>query len=141
MTPAPVGQLPSWAYPEEADIDTVFVRGLTINVIIGIHPWERENLQPVKISFAMATDTRNAGREDSIEHALDYAVAADRVTALAREGKFQLVETLAEHIAALLLREFAIQRVRVEVEKTQAVEAADSVGVSIERRRIPEPTG
>lgn len=95
----------------------------------------------MKISFAMATDTRNAGQEDAIEHALDYAVAADRVTALAREGKFQLVETLAEHIAALLLREFAIARVRVEVEKTQAVEAADSVGVSIERRRIPEPTG
>ncbi len=117
------------------------MRGLTIDVIIGVHPWERENLQPVKISFAMATDTRIAGREDVIEHALDYAAASDRVAALAREGKFQLVETLAEHVAALLLREFAIQRVRVEVEKPQAVKEADSVGVSIERRRSPAAKG
>jgi dihydroneopterin aldolase len=92
----------------------------------------------VKISFAMATDTRAAAREDAIEHALDYALASERVAALTREGRFQLAETLAEHIAALLLREFSIQRVRVEVEKPQAVADADSVGVSIERRRAPE---
>jgi len=112
------------------------VRGLIVDAIIGIHPWERENLQPVKISFAMATDTRGAAREDAIEQALDYGVASERVAALTREGQFQLVETLAEHIAALLLREFPIQRVRVEVEKPDAVADADSVGVSIERRRV-----
>ena len=106
-----------------------------MDAILGINPWEREHLQPVKISFAMATDTRAAAREDAIDHALDYAKASERVAALTREGKFQLAETLAEHIAALLLREFPIQRVRVEVEKPDAVAEADSVGVSIERRR------
>ncbi len=117
------------------------MRGLTIDAIIGIHPSERENPQPVKISFAMATDTRTAAGEDAIEQALDYATAAERVAALARESKFQLVETLAEHIAALLLREFAIHRVRVEVEKPQALATADSVGVSIERRNDPLTAG
>ena len=78
-----------------------------------------------------------AAREDAIDDALDYARAAERVAALTREGKFQLAETLAEHIAALLLREFPIQRVRVEVEKPEAVAEADSVGVSIERRQAP----
>ena len=57
----------------------MFVRGLIVDAIIGIHPWERENLQPVKISFAMATDTRGAAREDAIEQALDYSAASERV--------------------------------------------------------------
>jgi 7,8-dihydroneopterin aldolase/epimerase/oxygenase len=118
-------------------VDTVFVRGLTVTAIIGIHPEERVTPQPVRISFAMTADATAAAREDRIEHALDYARACERVTALTVEGRFQLVETLAERIAALLLDEFPTQRVRVEVEKPEAIEAADSVGVSIERRRAP----
>ncbi|MFU8817434.1 MAG: dihydroneopterin aldolase [Pseudomonadales bacterium] len=116
-------------------MDTVFVRGLTVEAILGIHPWERENPQPVRISFAMTADVRHAAREDRIDDALDYAAASARVAALTREGKFQLVETLAEHIAQLLLQEFSVLRVRVEVEKPAAIAEADSVGVSIERRR------
>lgn len=118
-------------------MDTVFVRGLTVEAILGIHPIERERPQPVRISFAMSADARVAAREDRIEDALDYARACERVAALTVEGRFHLAETLAEHIAALLLREFPTQRVRVEVEKPDAVGAADSVGVSIERRRPP----
>jgi 7,8-dihydroneopterin aldolase/epimerase/oxygenase len=108
---------------------------LTINAILGVNPQERETPQPVRISFAMAADASVAAREDDIAHAVDYAAAAGRVASLAVEGKFKLVETLAEHIAQLLLHEFPIHRVRVEVEKPDAVIEADSVGVSIERRR------
>jgi dihydroneopterin aldolase len=89
----------------------------------------------VRISLAMATDASTAARSDDIKDAVDYAAAAARVAALTIEGKFKLAETLAEHIAQLLLHEFPIQRVRVEVEKPMAIKEAESVGVSIERRR------
>lgn len=116
-------------------MDTVFVRSLTVEAILGIQPREREQPQRVRISFAMATDASLAARDDDIARAVDYAAAARRVTALAVEGRFRLVETLAEHVAQLLLHEFPVQRVRVEVEKPDALAHADSVGVSIERRR------
>lgn len=89
----------------------------------------------MRISFAMAADASVAARDDDIAQAVDYAAAASRVAALTVEGKFKLVETLAEHIAQLLLHEFPIHRVRVEVEKPAALNAAESVGVSIERRK------
>ena len=116
-------------------MDTVFVRNVTVEAILGILPGERETPQPVRISFAMAADASVAARTDDIDQAVDYAAAAGRVAALTIEGKFKLVETLAEHIAQLLLHEFPIHRVRVEVEKPAAITEADSVGVSIERRR------
>lgn len=107
-----------------------------MQAILGIHPSERNDPQPVRISFAMTADARQAAVADRIEDtAVDYSEACTRVAALTVEGRFQLVETLAEQIAALLLREFAILRVRVEVEKPEAIAAAESVGVSIERRR------
>ncbi len=108
-----------------------------MTAILGVNPEERQTPQPVRISFAMATDASVAAREDDISQAVDYAMAAGRVASLTVEGKFKLVETLAEHIAQLLLHEFPIQRVRVEVEKPAAIREADSVGVSIERRRRP----
>lgn len=120
-------------------MDTVFVRGLCVDAILGVNAWERENTQPVKISFAMTADTSAPAQNDDINQALDYAKASERVAALTREGKFLLVETLAEHIAQLLLREFPTRRVRVEVEKPEALAAADSVGVVIERRSGPPP--
>lgn len=89
----------------------------------------------MRISFAMAVDTRRAAATDDIRDALDYARAAERVSELTRNGQYRLAETLAEQIAALLLAEFAADRVRVEVEKPEALADAASVGVSIERRR------
>ncbi|MBX3705050.1 MAG: dihydroneopterin aldolase [Pseudomonadales bacterium] len=117
------------------------MRRLVVQAILGIHPHERVTPQPVRISFAMATDTRAAAESEDIGKAVDYARAAERVTALTRNGQFQLAETLAEHIAALLLAEFACDRVRVEVEKPDALADAESVGVSIERRRRATPGG
>lgn len=113
----------------------MFVRSLTVSAILGIHPEEREQPQPVRISFAMATDASTPARSDDIAQAVDYAAAASRVAALTVAGRFNLVETLAEHIAQLLLTEFPVQRVRVEVEKPEALADADSVGVTIERRK------
>jgi len=116
-------------------MDSVFVRSLIVNAILGVNPDERVTPQPVRISFAMAVDTRAAGASDDINDAVDYAKAAERVGTLTREGKFQLAEALAEHIATMLLAEFPADRVRVEVEKPEALADAASVGVSIERRR------
>jgi dihydroneopterin aldolase len=116
--------------------DRVFVRSLIVRAIIGIHPHERVTPQPVRISFEMETDIRAAARTDHISDALDYSRAADLVAALTRDGRFFLIETLAERIAERLLAEFRCDQVWVEVEKTEALADAASVGISIERHRV-----
>jgi 7,8-dihydroneopterin aldolase/epimerase/oxygenase len=106
-----------------------------VPAILGIHPHERATPQPVRLSFELFCDTRPAARTDDIAHALDYARAAERAAALARDGRFQLAETLAERVADMLLREFPAERVRVRVEKPEALADAAGVGVVIERTR------
>lgn len=113
--------------------DTVFVRDLEIRAIIGINDWERRELQTILIDLDMACDARAAAADEDIEKAVNYRSVSKAVMALTIEGKFFLVETLAERIAALIRDEFGVPWVRVSVRKPGAVRFSREVGIEIER--------
>ena len=120
--------------------DRVFVQGLELYCVIGLQPWERQVMQKVRLDLAMETDTRPAGAADDPSRALDYKAVSKRVQQLVEGSSFQLVEALAERIAATVLAEFpAAASVFVRVAKPGAVRFAEAVGVEIERRREPAP--
>jgi len=114
-------------------LDTVFIRDLEVRAIIGIHTWEREQLQPILIDVDMACDAAAAAAEDDIEKAVNYRTVAKAVARLTEDGRFQLVETLAERIAELVRGEFGVPWVRVRVRKPGAVRFSREVGVELER--------
>ena len=116
--------------------DAVFVQGLELYCVIGLQPWERQVMQKVRIDLAMEADCRAAGVADDPSLALDYKAVSKRVLQLVEGSAFQLVEALAEVIAAGILADFAgAAAVRVRVAKPGAVRFAEAVGVEIERRR------
>ncbi len=120
--------------------DRVHVAGLETYCIIGTNPWEREVKQKVRVDLEIEADCRRAGRSDDLGDALDYRAAAKGVQALVEASAFNLVEALAEHIAADLLGRFpAASVVRVRVAKPGAVKWAESVGVEIVRGRGEPP--
>lgn len=116
-------------------MDTIFLKELTTETVIGIFDWEREVKQTVAIDIELSVDFRAAARSDSIEDALNYKTVASRVLAFVQESRFQLVETLAEEVARLLLREFPVELVRLTVHKPGAIRFLSDVGVRIERSR------
>ncbi len=114
-------------------MDIVFLRQLEVDTVIGIHDWEREIRQRLVLDLEMASDTRLAARTDSIAEALDYQAVAERLTEFVRGSSFQLVETLAEACAQIVLQEFDVSWLRLTVSKPDAIAHAQSVGVIIER--------
>ncbi len=116
-------------------MDSVFVRNLTVSTIVGVYPEERTRPQRVIVSFELLADTRAAAQSDDLEDALDYGEAASRVAEFVRGSRFELIEALADGIAALLLEGYPAARVVVEVLKPGAVTDAETVGVKIERSR------
>ncbi len=116
-------------------MDTIFLKELTTETVIGIFDWEREVKQTVAIDLEMSVDIRRAARTDSIQDTLNYKGVAKRVLAFIEESRFQLVETLAEEIARLILREFDVERVKLTLHKPGAIRHSKDVGVIIERRR------
>ena len=114
-------------------MDRVFIDGLRVEAVIGIHPWERHVRQPLSLDLEVATDAARVARTDDIATAVDYSALAERLTGFIQEGRFRLLETLAEEAAAMIMREFGASWLRLRVAKPGAVAAADAVGVEIER--------
>lgn len=119
-------------------MDTIFIRSLRIETIIGIYDWERSVKQSVLLDIEMAADIRKAAASQNVSDTLDYHAIALRLTAFIQEQKFLLLEALAEHCAELLQREFNIAWLRLCVTKPTAVPSAEGVGVQIERGLQPK---
>ncbi|WP_423360211.1 dihydroneopterin aldolase [Pseudomonas citronellolis] len=114
-------------------MDRVFIEGLEVDTVIGVYDWERGIRQCLRLDLDLGWDIRPAAADDDIAKALDYAVLSERIGGFARDAHFQLVETFAERLAALLMGEFGIRWLRLRVTKPGAVAAAAGVGVEIER--------
>ncbi len=114
-------------------MDQVFIEGLEVDALIGIYDWERRIRQTLVFDIEMAFDNRIPAATDSIGDTLNYKAVSKRVIAYVGQSDFGLVETLAERVAALILEEFAVVRVRLKLSKPGAVRGARAVGVMIER--------
>lgn len=118
-------------------MDTIFLHKLKVDTVIGIWDWERKIRQTVVIDLDMAADIRKAAKTDSVDDTLNYKRVSKRVQQFVADSSFQLVETLAERIAELLIGELGVSWVRVKVNKPGAIRDARDVGVVIERGERP----
>jgi dihydroneopterin aldolase len=114
-------------------MDIIFLNDLRVDTVIGIYDWERRIKQTVIFDFEMGTDIRKAAASDRIEDTLNYKAVAKRVIEFAGNSEFQLVETLAERVAQLILDEFGVPWLRLKLNKLGAVRYARDVGIIIER--------
>jgi dihydroneopterin aldolase len=118
-------------------MDIVFIKDLDIETVIGIYDWERKIRQTVRLNLEMSSDIRKGAATDRIEDALNYKAVAKRLIAFVEASRFQLVETLAERCAEIVLDEFPVDWLRLELDKPGAVRGSKSVGIRIERGRKP----
>lgn len=115
--------------------DVIRISDLLIRCIIGINPDEREKKQDVLINIAMYGDYSSPALSDSIDDALNYKTIAKDVIRYTESTTFNLVESLAEHIADLCLKENRCSAVTVSIEKPGALRFARNVGITISRTR------
>lgn len=114
-------------------MDLLFIRELRVETIIGVFEWEKRNRQTLIIDVEMAVDISKAVETDSLQDTVDYKAVADRLTAYMESNHFNLVESLAEGLAALLQKEFGVRWLRLRIAKPGPLENARDVGVVIER--------
>ena len=118
-------------------MDIVFIRELRADTVIGVYDWERRIRQTVVMDLELASDNRRAAAGDRIQDAIDYAAISQRVLSFIEVSEFQLIETMAEQVANIILDEFAVPWLRVRLAKPGAVSQARDVGVLIERGEKP----
>lgn len=123
--------------------DRIRVLGLEFHGFHGVPAPERELGHRYRVDVELELDLRAAGETDDVQATVDYAAAARAVVEEGTGPSVRLVETLAERIAARLLREFPpVEAVEVEVAKLHppAPLPIQAAAVRIRRER-PRPGG
>jgi 7,8-dihydroneopterin aldolase/epimerase/oxygenase len=115
--------------------DRIFLRGLTAECVIGFIDWERRVKQTVVVDLELPVDCRLAAVTDDVNDTVDYKKVSKRVLAFIEASEFKLVETLAQRLAMLILEEFALEWLRLSINKPGAIRNSRDVGVAIERSR------
>lgn len=114
-------------------MDTVSIHELKVVTVVGAHAWERAIKQTLLVDLDFAAPVAAPALTDDLSDAIDYDAVSRAVSdwIVAREA--QLIETLAEGVAKLLLQQFRMKWVKVSIWKPGAVPQARRVGVTIER--------
>lgn len=115
--------------------DKIFIQALQTKCRIGIFDWERKTLQKIVLDLEFPTDTRKAARRDCIEDALDYKKIAKYTISFVSKSQYFLIETLAEKLAASILKNFPVSGIRLRVSKPGALRFSENVGVDILRKK------
>ena len=114
-------------------MDIIFIKQLEVISSIGVYDWEKSVQQKLYFDLEMAFDNKPAASSDDIKLALNYFSVSEAVNNFAQTHQFELIETMAESVATLIMAQFAVPWVKVTLHKPGALPKAQSLGVQIER--------
>ena len=120
--------------PGAADGMRIMVRDLMLSTRIGLHQHERIAQQRIRVNLDLAIADLGV-IDDDYDKVVCYGELVTGVRHVVGAGHVNLVETLAERIAAMCLKDPRVLSARVRVEKLDVFPEASSVGVEIERHR------
>lgn len=115
-------------------MDTITISELEVQFRVGVPDQERACPQRLLLTVEMDQDLSEAAQTDDLRRTIDYYRVSRRLLELGRDRQWKLIETLADEIAQLILKEFMPRVVRVEVKKFILPEAR-YVSVKLERNR------
>jgi len=114
-------------------MDKILITNLRAHGIIGVYDEERVTPQEILINITLYTDTRHAAETDSLENCINYDALSQKIRAHAENARRLTVEALAEDIAKICLAEVGVKKTLVRVEKPEAIDFVENVGVEILR--------
>jgi len=118
-------------------MDTVFIKGLVVETVIGVYDGERDARQPVVIDLELGFDNARPAASGRIEDTIDYATVVDALKTFVADSDCGLLEQLAEGCCAMLRQRFrGIRFVDLRLDKPAAAQALGCrhVGVRIQRQ-------
>lgn len=118
-------------------LDRIHIINLDVQGILGIKPEERANAQTIRVNATLWVDTSPAAASDNIEDAANYRTITKALISHIEQGNPFLVERIVQELADIVFAvEPLVQAVEMTVEKPDALRHAESVGISIHRKRV-----
>lgn len=129
------GKLDAMTSTEAAD--AIILTGLRVRAHHGVFDFERENGQDFVVDVTAHLDLARSAATDDLAQTVHYGELAEEVAAAVGRDPVDLIETVAERVAAVVLAHPPVQSVEVTVHKPDAPISVPfgDVAVRILRRR------
>lgn len=101
-------------------MDKIIAKGLKFQGFHGVLKVEKQTKQPFIIDLEIFKDLYKAGISDSLDYTVSYAEVYSVVKRIVENESYNLLETLAENIAAAILLQFPVRGIKIRVSKPQA---------------------
>jgi dihydroneopterin aldolase len=112
--------------------DKLVIHDVVAECRIGAFEWEQAHPQNIWMDLELAIDAKQAAAQDDVRSTIDYGRLVTAVKQHVQHKPFKLLETMAEEVAALILKEFKTSQVTVRVKK-RALPGVDYAAVEIAR--------
>ena len=107
------------------------LRGITFDAILGCHPSERTTTRPLVVDLSVQLDITAAAQSDSLPDTVNTETLETLVIQTAREGKYNLIETLAHTLATRILSLPLVRSVHLTVEKPASLPHTRSTAITL----------
>ena len=114
---------------------SIFIKNFIIQEIIGIHEHEKIKKQKIKFNIVIDIDQNIVPNEQDIKSIIDYEKIINKLENLAKNKKYNFLESLAEDSFKEIFVDKRISSAKVKIEKPDAIKNAESVGVEVFKDR------
>ena len=116
-------------------MDSIIIRGLAVDTLIGVYAWERERLTTLLLDITIDCDLSAAVASDAVADTIDYAAVAERVRHIGKHASYDLLEALAGALFRDLFLHFPATQIQLEITKPDILPQAKQVAVRLTRSR------
>ena len=114
---------------------TVLIKDFTIYEIIGIHQNEKIIKQKIIFNIVINVNQNIFPDENNLASIVDYEKITNKLKNLAKNKKYNFLESLAEDSFKEIFADKRINSVKIKIEKPDAITNAQSVGVEVFKSR------
>ena len=114
----------------------VLVKNLILNILIGIHNFERKKKQKVRFNIEITTDPSINPSKKDMSTILNYETIINKINLLVKKKHHDLLEELAENIFDVIFKFRLVKTVKIKIEKLEIIKQTESVGISVSKTRV-----
>lgn len=115
--------------------DVILIEDLTVQMVIGVHQWERAVCQSVIINAKLYCDFGKALYEDDLAHTINYQKVCEDIESVCQKNSPKLLEYLAGQILQKLFEDYPINKIELCLKKPHAIHNAQNVGIVVVQDR------
>ena len=114
----------------------VFIKNLILNVLIGIHNFEKKKKQRVRFNIEVVTNPYIKPSNKDLSTILNYEDLIDKIKLLVKKQHHELIEDLAENMFEIIFQNRLVKKISIKIEKLDIIKNSESVGIEFSKSKI-----